>query len=237
MDSSVPPDAAVLRCPACGAGCAPTHRACDHCGNHLAALRCPACGELHFSGARVCTRCGRQLRAAEALGATTGKRCPRCVGELATVTLGEVDAGECPRCGGVFIDVATLRRITADRAQAAAVPVPRAREAASVEEVRYVACPVCAKLMNRVNFGRRSGIIVDVCGHHGTWFDAGELARALSFVAEGGLIAAKELEQVERRVTPSTSTTLPFDSPSTSLEGSSLPDLLTDLVFSVFPWR
>lgn len=41
--------------------------------------------------------------------------------------------------------------------------------------------------MNRVNFGRRSGVIVDVCRAHGTWFDAGELVAALEFVAQGGL--------------------------------------------------
>jgi Zn-finger nucleic acid-binding protein len=41
--------------------------------------------------------------------------------------------------------------------------------------------------MTRVNFGARSGIVVDVCYEHGTWFDRGELQAALEFVREGGL--------------------------------------------------
>jgi hypothetical protein len=38
-----------------------------------------------------------------------------------------------------------------------------------------------------MNFGVRSGIIVDVCREHGTWFDRGEYDAALGFVRDGGL--------------------------------------------------
>jgi hypothetical protein len=41
--------------------------------------------------------------------------------------------------------------------------------------------------MNRKNFGSVSGVIVDVCKQHGTWFDLGELPRVLAFVAGGGM--------------------------------------------------
>jgi Zn-finger nucleic acid-binding protein len=43
--------------------------------------------------------------------------------------------------------------------------------------------------MARMNFGRRSGVVVDVCGPHGTWFDGGELDAVLQFVRDGGLEA------------------------------------------------
>ncbi len=36
----------------------------------------------------------------------------------------------------------------------------------------YRPCPVCTRLMNRVNFGRRSGVLIDRCRAHGSWFDA-----------------------------------------------------------------
>ena len=49
----------------------------------------------------------------------------------------------------------------------------------------YLACPVCRRTMNRQNFMRRSGVIVDQCLDHGTWFDRGELERAAAFVASG----------------------------------------------------
>src|SRR6185295_1999492 len=34
-------------------------------------------------------------------------------------------------------------------------------------------------------FGKRSGLVVDVCRAHGTWFDATELERAALFLATG----------------------------------------------------
>ncbi len=41
--------------------------------------------------------------------------------------------------------------------------------------------------MNRRNFGRHSGVIVDICGSHGIWFDAQELAQVVRWVRSGGL--------------------------------------------------
>jgi Zn-finger nucleic acid-binding protein len=41
--------------------------------------------------------------------------------------------------------------------------------------------------MARMTFGQRSGVIVDVCRAHGTWFDAGELDAVMAFVRGGGL--------------------------------------------------
>jgi Zn-finger nucleic acid-binding protein len=104
---------------------------------------------------------------------------------------------ECGRCGGLFLDHPTLARIVQERETAGPLPVPGARPfeltrtAGLVErEVRYVKCPMCHERMNRVNFGRRSGVVVDVCRSHGTWFDPGELTRVTEWVASGGMHAA-----------------------------------------------
>jgi Zn-finger nucleic acid-binding protein len=51
--------------------------------------------------------------------------------------------------------------------------------------------------MNRVNFARCSGVVVDVCKPHGTWFDADELQRILAFVAGGGIDRARAREKEE----------------------------------------
>ncbi len=58
--------------------------------------------------------------------------------------------------------------------------------------------------MNRVNFGRLSGVIVDACRGHGTYLDAGELHRIVAFIQSGGLDRARavqieELKERERR--------------------------------------
>ncbi len=42
--------------------------------------------------------------------------------------------------------------------------------------------------MQRRNFGRRSGVIVDWCASHGTWLDAHEMEDIAAFVLEGGLV-------------------------------------------------
>jgi Zn-finger nucleic acid-binding protein len=69
--------------------------------------------------------------------------------------------------------------------------------AAPVQTVRYGPCPDCAKLMNRVNFGKRSGIVLDACSQHGTWFDADELRRVVEFVRDGGLERARTRERAQ----------------------------------------
>jgi hypothetical protein len=78
--------------------------------------------------------------------------------------------------------------------------------------------------MHRRNFGRTSGIIVDVCSKHGTWFDAGELSRILTFVSSGGLAAAREAEAAEkRRLTARTGAVSAAESPMTWTIGTSDP--------------
>ena len=44
--------------------------------------------------------------------------------------------------------------------------------------------------MNRVNFARMSGVIVDACRGHGTYLDAGELHRIVKFIQSGGVAAS-----------------------------------------------
>ena len=237
-DAAPPGECGQLNCPACGAPCNPDRRLCEYCGNHLAAIRCSGCSTLHFAGAVLCTRCGRQLRPQPGLAASAGAQCPRCNHALASTTLGTLVASECGKCGGLFLDAVTLRQVVADREQARAVPfAPADKPVAVTDEVRYLRCPVCRGVMNRVNFGRRSGVIVDVCREHGTWFDAGELALTLEFVAQGGLAEAMRREREAlteaRRETLRTPSTVAmaadtlWQNPSASSSG--LLSLLSDL--------
>ncbi len=57
--------------------------------------------------------------------------------------------------------------------------------------------------MSRMNFARCSGVIVDVCKGHCTWFDRDELRSILEFIKKGGLDVAREKEkeqlELERR--------------------------------------
>ena len=62
--------------------------------------------------------------------------------------------------------------------------------------VVYRTCPRCCQQMNRRNFARYSGIVVDECRTCGTYFDAGELEGVFTFVRSGGL-SLSELRDAE----------------------------------------
>jgi Zn-finger nucleic acid-binding protein len=205
---SRPVEAAILKCPFCGGPCPSDVRACPHCNVELASVRCPHCFALHFTGSRFCARCGKELELEPLLDATDAP-CPRCDRPLSVLgstsadalpdaSLGELGMHECIGCGGMFVSQKTLDAIVKREAPApemknltggAANRVPRhsSPSAERLDTVRYVKCPLCHELMNRVNFGKRSGVIVDVCNAHGVWFDKGELTQAIEFVAHGGL--------------------------------------------------
>ena len=74
---------------------------------------------------------------------------------------------------------------------------PQSQAQSMSEMVRYVPCPQCGQLMNRVNFARCSGIVVDVCKGHGTWFDRDELREIVEFIRGGGLDLARQKEKRE----------------------------------------
>jgi len=47
--------------------------------------------------------------------------------------------------------------------------------------------------MNRINFGHRSGVIVDQCRPHGLWLDSGELKHLLDWKKAGGQLLHEEI--------------------------------------------
>jgi Zn-finger nucleic acid-binding protein len=111
--------------------------------------------------------------------------CPRCATALIdSVTASGLGAQACPECGGVFADRAA---VTALASGTVAPSLSPATPVHPVDTSGYIKCPVCQDTMSRVNFGRNSGVIVDVCVDHGTWFDAREIDRAAAFLASGGV--------------------------------------------------
>jgi Zn-finger nucleic acid-binding protein len=135
----------------------------------------------------------------------------------------------------------TFEKVTQDREiQAAMVGyLPQAEAARPAESVRYRPCPSCSRFMNRLNYGRISGVIVDVCKEDGVWFDQNELRRVVDFIQAGGLEKARdrqirELEDakriqnqsvvIERATAPNDWTQMP------ATQGS----VVTDLVFELF---
>ena len=191
-------EAETLNCPMCGASVASDAPQCRYCEARLATVACPSCFAMMFLGSKHCARCGAAAAATQAV-TSEGKKCPRCKHDMQLKSLGQQDLLECPDCLGLWLDVPTFRKICADREQhtamlGAATVLSNLRKP-SIEKVRYVPCPQCSELMNRANFARCSGVIIDVCKPHGIWFDRDELSRIIEFIKEGGLDAARSLER------------------------------------------
>jgi len=200
-----PMPAQTLNCPMCGAPASSEAALCEHCGARLATVACPSCFGLIFQGAKFCSHCGAKVDRTEVTGATR-QLCPRCQVAMEAVVIGKEDLRECPKCEGIWADADSLHQICADREeQAAVLGIPALIQSSGTVEleqnIRYVPCPVCKKFMNRVNFAHCSGVVVDVCNLHGTWFDKDELRRIVEFIRAGGFEKqrTREIEELQER--------------------------------------
>jgi Zn-finger nucleic acid-binding protein len=224
--------AGSLHCPNCGAAAGLEATQCNYCHAPLATMSCPTCFNRVFVGAAYCPHCG--TRAARQDEGAAPESCPRCRTKtpMVAVHIGAMSLAECATCAGVWVDADAFDRLCADReAQAAVVhghalggsapagsvpgvPLRAAPGAASagaahgappLEKISYRPCPRCRKMMNRVNFAKYSGVVLDVCRAHGTFFDRDELHRVVAFIQAGGLDRARardheELVEAERRL-------------------------------------
>lgn len=191
-------NAETLHCQSCGAAVASESPVCAHCGARLAAISCPCCFGMMFRGMKFCPHCGTAAAQWESSG--EAMPCPACAVPLLRGTLEKITLHECERCFGIWLDAATFECICRDAEQQAVV-LPGAGlgppSPAALATVRYRRCPGCAQLMNRINFSQRSGVVVDVCREHGTWFDRDELQRIVAFIRSGGLDRARERTKAE----------------------------------------
>ena len=117
-------------------------------------------------------------------GAVVGPPCPRCAGvALTRRPLADTSVDECPRCRGVFVAPKVVERIAKDLSLRAAISDTFASgpvvEPLGVNALR---CPRCGIGMRRQELARDAKVYIDVCGAHGTWFDARELPAMVTLV-------------------------------------------------------
>lgn len=194
-------EARTLKCSNCGGNLPESARTCAYCKAVVAARRCAECFHMNLLAAVHCAACGHEL-GLEPVPEPEDLPCPACEAPfmgIPTEASGRVH--ECTGCGGQWVDHTSLRTLFERRVRLCldwgrrpdALPSP------ATTRVRYLPCPMCRQLMNRRNFGERSGVIVDVCRSHGVYFDPGELPRVLAFVARGGLEEAARREAERER--------------------------------------
>ena len=165
---------------------------CSNCSAPLPAndCRCSYCGtrnDMDFAAVDRFTVAREPSR----------RQCPDCEIPLQTV---RVDTGaglfaieRCERCYGLFFDVGEVQAFL-DASVSPAFSV-NLREIVRINEdrgstlnrpVRYIKCPECGELMNRVNYGAMSGVVIDQCKEHGVWLDNGELVHLMEWKKANG---------------------------------------------------
>lgn len=188
----------MLVCPSCGAGVAEGVRRCVHCGAPVATVRCGCCFHMNVGDAAYCSGCGRELGLEPVPRDGAPFDCPDCRMPMDPLDCGPGALYDCSRCGGQFVEHAALRDLLEQHDRLEKAEQRPLRPGPVDTRVRYVSCPACHSMMNRRNFGAGSGVIVDVCGKHGTWFDPGELPRVLAYVESGGLQRSRRAAEDER---------------------------------------
>ena len=196
-------DAATLRCPACGANTEPAAPRCRYCNARLATISCPSCMALIFDTAAFCPSCGARRSRTEY---PADAKCPGCGGAMKEVHVGETKVLDCDTCDGLWIGADAFEQLCSNHeAQAAVLHQAPAEPRTMESRVRYRPCLRCGTMMNRLNFAKVSGTVVDVCKNHGTFLDRGELQAVVRFIQGGGLDRARQrqlqdLKEQEQRL-------------------------------------
>ena len=174
----------MANCSNCSAPLPPNSILCEYCGSR---------NDIDLKGINYYTT-----------NETESERiCPRCTIGLRTIDLkidGTFLIERCDECLGLFFDPGELEALleatvsnvfTINRSQLDNINITKR---SSDYGVSYIKCPICSKLMNRVNFGTKSGVIVDRCKDHGVWLDGGELRHLFEWMKAGGKLLQQERE-------------------------------------------
>lgn len=175
-------------------------------------IRCHSCSAPLEGMAGRCGYCGSSNDLDRSLFLRTNGEekespyaCPVCETRMRTVNMGAEGGGvlmadKCPACFGSFFASYNLEAILDSLGRFGFFIDTKRLDGlgggiAAEARIVYRKCPVCAKLMNRVNFGRRSGVVTDQCHGHGVWLDAGELRRLVEWRNSGGLLHHQEVQK------------------------------------------
>ena len=154
-------------------------------------------------GSQFCPHCGAKAVDPSVAASGAVLKCPGCSGDMPAVQVGATTMHQCSKCGSSWLSPDAFGALCADKdarglVAAATGCLPGAATIAQPAPVRYVHCPECSKVMNRVNFAHSSGIVIDVCKKHGVWFEKDELRGVLDFVAKGGMQQLRQTDDAQR---------------------------------------
>jgi Zn-finger nucleic acid-binding protein len=183
-------------------------------GNQV--INCAGCGRVNRLPRTACMWCGDPLPQSEAdLEAEGAAEMPPVVDEFdgafsspraPHAALEKIDVGpftmlRCPETKGLFMSEHVLNILVERQAEkvleAEKLTTGQLRQQvqrfAPEQRIEYIACPICGQQMQRKNYLKSSGVIIDQCLAHGVWLDEEELQQILQFIASGGQALAKAL--------------------------------------------
>jgi Zn-finger nucleic acid-binding protein len=194
-------DVAIHRCGSCGAQLSADASACDYCSSEIVrddsklSLICPECHGRNCEDSRFCTGCGVAFAPEPVKVDGFELPCPVCGCLMPPRQIGGIGINECSSCNGLWapgerfdelIHRAVQAHKSADPEKMRAFK-PRVKGSNPTrQKVVYRKCPECDAFMQRRNFQRSSGVIIDRCHEHGTWLDADELEQITGFLSSGG---------------------------------------------------
>ena len=176
---------------------------CSNCSAPLPpnSIQCEYCGSLNDTDLKAVHYHTTHEIDAE-------RTCPRCNVRLKTIDLklnGRFLIERCDDCLGLFFDPGELEALL----EATVTNVFTINEGrmdninttmrAKDYGLSYIKCPVCSQLMNRVNFGAKSGVVVDRCRDHGVWLDGGELRHLFEWMKAGGKLLDRQRQEEQQK--------------------------------------
>lgn len=201
-------DSRVVRCSSCGAARRGPGRSCEHCGSDFTLYErdlftvCPHCLTNVSDRARYCHSCGGLITAEESIESTSDRCCPACLDRPSLhgrrLGVSRHPALECDACAGLWLGREVFEHLVKKANEKSLAPLFAPCDRSDLVQPDlpprrsgYLPCPVCGAFMHRRNYGLRlsgggSGIIIDSCKPHGTWFDPNELTRILDWLRKGG---------------------------------------------------
>lgn len=203
-------DAQVIRCSSCGAAREGGRNRCGFCDAdftlHERDLHtvCPKCMARVSDRARHCQHCGTRLAGEQIVEDVSKLGCPVCgpSNRLSHRKLGRENVGvlECSFCAGLWLGVSAFEQLQ-QRMRRESERYPRLKRAkpgpVSMRKQagpKYRLCIHCGKHMNRQQYARGCGVVIDICFQHGIWFDDQELHQVLDWIARGGRRKKRKLQ-------------------------------------------
>ncbi len=134
--------------------------------------------------------------------------CPHCTVPMRTLNLdkdGDFYIEQCPECYGFFFDPGELETLLDDTIPITRIDVNKLEKSNYKrvdfhKRIKYIHCPICNELMQRLNYGYKSGVVMDKCKAHGVWLDSGELRHLMEWKSAGGEALDKQYKEDEKKM-------------------------------------